>query len=485
MRIKKLTILTAVAAMATVISLHGMARAADIFVDDDFGNACPGSGTLTDPFCTIQAAIDDATAGDTINVAPGLYLESPIIDKTLRLKAVTPATEANVGDDTLQAIIDGNGAENTVTVSPGVSGVIIDGFEITNPMHKISNTQTAPAGILVQTDNAGGGTVTINIRNNVIHEVADPARAAGAQTFGEAGIVAFNIGNGSTISGNTIFDISDSALPTGGGESPGSGRAQGILVKSSNSGASGITIDSNVLHDVQDVAIRFNGVSQIPNCDVTNNSIDMIGSAGTGFRSGIGIDHLGSGLIANNQISNVTGGFGLGIQVFGTATISGNSISSVAGGNGAAFPGAGIFVRPEGSVPVVSVTGNEVSDNEGFGILLSNVSNSTVDNNEVDRNGADGIVVGSNSNDITRNKAEDNTGDGFVIAGESNDITRNVAKRNGGNGFTAEGDNNDFTRNRSQKNDGFGFEDTGTNNDFTKNNCNGNISGASSPDGLC
>jgi hypothetical protein len=49
-------------------------QAAFLFVDDD-NCPGPGAGTLLDPFCEIQAAIDAAWPGDLISVAEGRYTE--------------------------------------------------------------------------------------------------------------------------------------------------------------------------------------------------------------------------------------------------------------------------------------------------------------------------------------------------------------------------------------------------------------------------
>lgn len=347
---------------------------------------------------TIAAAVGAASVGggDTVLVDNGLYTGTVTIDRPLTLQAFDPATEADAGNATAQAILDGGGAENTIIVSEGVDGAVIDGFEITNPTHD-PGIATSPAGIIVQTDNAVGSTVTITITNNVVHEVADPSRGAEAQAFGEAGVLAFNIGNGSVISGNTIYDLSDDAPPTGVGESPGSGRAQGILVKSSNATASGVTISDNTIHDVQDVAIRYNGVAGTTTGNVSGNAIDTVGSAGTGFLSGLGIDHIGIGSVSGNTISDVSGGFGVGIQAAGTATVSDNVITNVAGGNGAVapffFPGAGVLVQTDAT----TVANNLVSGN-AIGIVVGTfvAAGTTASNNCISGNAA-GFVNGSAS----------------------------------------------------------------------------------------
>lgn len=350
-------------------------------------------GSCTASAATISAAIAAASlgGGDTVLVGNGLYAENPVIDRQLILKAKNTASEANAGNAAAQAIIDGSaGVGYAVTVGIGISDVTIQGFEITNPTFATANADAT--AILVQTDSAGGPTVTVHILDNVIHRTADPTRTMAS--LGETGISAFNIGSPSTISGNTIYDIADAVPPTSGGESPGSGRAQGILVKSSNNAASGVTISNNTIHDVLDVAIRCNGVSLSPgkSFTVSDNSIDDIGSPGTGFLSGIGIDHfLAIGTISGNTITDVTGGFGLGVQATGTTSITGNSISTVVGGNGITFPGAGVLVNTGGA----SITNNLIETNALGIVASSGVTTMSANFNRITGNTSGGLVNGS------------------------------------------------------------------------------------------
>jgi hypothetical protein len=54
-----------------LLSMANSAKAKTWYVDDD--NPCPGTGTIDDPFCKIQPAIDAAFDGDTVLVADGTY----------------------------------------------------------------------------------------------------------------------------------------------------------------------------------------------------------------------------------------------------------------------------------------------------------------------------------------------------------------------------------------------------------------------------
>ena len=61
-------------AAMTVLAVS-TAQAGALFVDDD-NCPGPGDGSVGDPYCSIQTAIDNAVDTDEIVVAPGTYFET-------------------------------------------------------------------------------------------------------------------------------------------------------------------------------------------------------------------------------------------------------------------------------------------------------------------------------------------------------------------------------------------------------------------------
>ncbi len=93
------------------------------YVDDD--NACPGTETLADPYCAIQAGIDAAINGDEVLIAEGTYSEAINFNG----KAIVVRSSAGAGVTT----IDGTGLNNSVVkcVSGEGADTALEGFTIT------------------------------------------------------------------------------------------------------------------------------------------------------------------------------------------------------------------------------------------------------------------------------------------------------------------------------------------------------------------
>jgi parallel beta-helix repeat protein len=111
----------------------------------------------------IQEAVDDATAGDTVNVAPGTYPEAVIIGKSVALLG-DPGDPEVEGPGANAPVLDGNtlAACNAFEIQPGVDNVSIRGFVVQN--YKSTSTST---GIGVRAANTTADPNThITIRDN-------------------------------------------------------------------------------------------------------------------------------------------------------------------------------------------------------------------------------------------------------------------------------------------------------------------------------
>ncbi len=115
-------------ALVPVLSITAAANGATIFVD---AANCPGpgDGSIGDPYCEIQTAIDNAVDTDEVVVAPGTYFETiNFLDKAITLRSTDP-NDAGV---VLNTIING-GASGTVVICNSGEGAntVLSGFTIT------------------------------------------------------------------------------------------------------------------------------------------------------------------------------------------------------------------------------------------------------------------------------------------------------------------------------------------------------------------
>ncbi len=305
-----------VALLSVFLFLHAPAYSGTIRVPDDYPN--------------IQDAINAAVNGDTIEVAPGTYVENiDFLGKAIVVRS-DEGPEVTVIDGGNPVVPD-QGSVVTFTNGEGPDSVI-DGFYITN------GSGTGPSAYF---DRYGGGVLCDNhasptISNNIIaFNYADGSGGIHCATSGDP-----------VISCNSITD-NKSYHHSGGG-----------IVCGSNSCA---VITGNVI--------------------ARNQAMD---------RDGGGIVCWNASLLIDNNIieENIALGEGGGILCSGgmTPVITNNRIT----GN-KAYWGAGINsgLHTGGSV---TISGNIITDNEashaGGGILSSSDKESTISNNIIANNHA-------------------------------------------------------------------------------------------------
>lgn len=139
--------------------------ASTIYVDDNCSP--PANGTSTDPYCTIQEAVNAAVSGDTIQVAAGVYNESVTVNKSLKIRGIQYGDSATNGwlPAGVESVVDPpSGPAFNITAS----SVTIDGFRITGATDNYGIVTSASASgyqILNNfiTNNPGGG---INLNSN-------------------------------------------------------------------------------------------------------------------------------------------------------------------------------------------------------------------------------------------------------------------------------------------------------------------------------
>jgi nitrous oxidase accessory protein NosD len=359
-----------IALSAALVLLFGarVAHAATTFyVDASSSDNTASCGTMVSPCQTIQKAVDNASADDTIQVAAGTYNESVTIDKTLTLEG---AQAGNSGSAARQAA---PGSESVVTgglVFIAAAHVTVDGFSFTYAGTQVCIAcSTATSGSASDTtiednvfsgyqpDNYGDYSVTAALAVNAApntHITGNYFTSSGADFSGGGAVVQFFDGgcSGTVVSDNTFDAAEAGAL------------SEIYLYCDSVSGtqtAGTISVTGNHSSNVGDSDFAlFTHIDVGDEVDVTDNVVTMTSASSTGiyFSTDPGLETID---ISRNTLTGspfravkLTSG----AQVVGPVTITGNDFSG--NGVGAYFDATSLH-----SGASVTLRGNDFSDEGG------------------------------------------------------------------------------------------------------------------------
>lgn len=248
-----------------------------------------GSGTATQPYCTIGAGVSHAVAGQTVQVAAGGYAEMVTMPRSGTSTQPITVTAAP-------------GA--TVTVSGGVNGfkvsskayIVIAGFTVTGTSGPSFNL---------------GNSNHLTIQNNIASDAGQPVSGSTARGIYLSGVT------NSVISGNTVHHVTDSGIYVNGtsGDVTVSGNTTYLNARGYQRAAAGIdvrgpnvSVIGNVSHDNEDSGIQF-----------YTGASDVLAAGNVTYNNGDhGIDDLnvdGGTIVGNTVYRNCTSG----INVEGTS----------------------------------------------------------------------------------------------------------------------------------------------------------------------
>jgi hypothetical protein len=318
--------------------------AADCFVSDLTGTDGAGCCTALGGCKTIQGGINDAVAGDVIDVAAGTYTEAapgPLtINKTLTLCGAQDGVDARTRIGVESIIADSQGTQITA------SNVVVNGFTIQDSTTAaftgyglamgVGTTGTQVLANIIQ-DNIAGiglantGTTQVLICQNLIQNNNEPGGASGTGIYTDE----FVCSAGLTTNPCSNFLIEENAF-TGHTDS-------GIFISN--------TLEANPLTLL----------------DISNNSFNLEARA-------IGLINTDNSTIHDNSITNSTGAATATIRIFDDVdnlTILNNDLNT----------GAGYGIR--------------LTDNDFFSPGPNPSSNVVINFNNIVAFGLDGLNVGA------------------------------------------------------------------------------------------
>jgi len=338
-----------------------------IVVDDDGGQGVD--------YTSIQAAVDNASAGDTIQVEPGTYNETVVLNESVSLVgrpgdgAAGPAADA--------PILDGGGRNgSSITIATAVQNISIVGFEIRD---YAGGTYSETAGIRTTATE----TENVVIRDNAFHDLdslgvtvfGGPAVTHANWTIANnqlegIGLAAINVRNVHTlaITGNEIVGSVPDGNPTGA-------TREGILVVADDGDSSGVAVRNNSITgtlegfgaiDIWAQADYEDG--DLQSAVVSGNEIDLSSESGHNTR---GINVFARGNETRGTVGTIE-----------SVRIASNDVHAVP----AAAVGLGGINAENGEIRNVRIASNELNNSRN-GVNIDtdggtpNIANVTIEDN--------------------------------------------------------------------------------------------------------